>query len=139
SPLNSSAATAMTDFYQPLVAPGRSDAHYLNVSRGFTAMWGVVQILVAFGAVQMRQSIVDAVLSIASFTSAPGLGLFLLGRLTKRVGQRGALAGVVVGIAFMLFVWLRLNVSWQWYVLLGSSVTFGVGLLVTGSSPTRSQ
>jgi len=129
SSLNSSAATAMTDFYQPLVAPGRSDGHYLNVSRGFTAMWGVVQILVAFAAVQMRQSIVDAVLSIASFTSGPVLGLFLLGRLTKRAGQRGALAGVVAGIAFMLFVWLRLNVSWQWYVLWGSSVTFGVGVL----------
>jgi SSS family transporter len=133
SSLNSSAATAMTDFYQPLVAPWRSDAHYLKVSRAFTAMWGVVQILVAFAAVQMRQSIVDAVLSIASFTSGPVLGLFLLGRLTKRVGQRGALAGVVAGIAFMLFVWLRLNVSWQWYVLLGSSVTFGVGVLVGGT------
>src|SRR6185295_16818859 len=82
SSLNSSAATAMTDFYQPLFAPGRSDAHYLKVSRGFTAMWGVVQILVAFAAVQMRQSIVDAVLSIASFTSGPVLGVFLLGRLT---------------------------------------------------------
>ena len=129
SSLNSSAATAMTDFYQPLIAPRRSDGHYLRVSRGLTAMWGVVQMLVAAAAVQMSQRIVDAVLSVASFTSGPVLGLFLLGTLTKRVRQRGALAGVVAGISFMLFVWLRLNVSWQWYVLMGSTVTFSVGLL----------
>src|SRR6185295_5900945 len=79
SSLNSSAATAMTDFYQPLVAPNQSDAHYLKVSRGFTAMWGVVQMLVAVVAIQMSQRIVDTVLAIASFTSGPVLGLFLLG------------------------------------------------------------
>ena len=99
-------------------------------------MWGIVQILVAFGAVQMSQRIVDSVLSIASFTSGPVLGLFLLGTLTKRVEQRGALAGVVAGIAFMLFVWLRLDVSWQWYVLAGSAVTFGVGISIPRTSNT---
>jgi Na+/proline symporter len=127
SSLNSSAATAMADFYRPLYGNGRSEAHYLRVSRRLTAFWGVVQILVAFGAVQASQRIVDSVLSIASFTSGPVLGLFLLGTLTKETTQRGALAGVVAGVLFMLFVWLQLDVSWQWYVLLGAGVTFGVG------------
>jgi Na+/proline symporter len=72
----------------------------------------------------MTQRIVDVVLSVASFTSGPVLGLFFLAALTKRVQQRDALAGVVTGTAFMLFVWLRLNLTWQWYALLGSSVTF---------------
>jgi hypothetical protein len=27
----------------------------------------------------------------------------------------------------MMFVWARLSVSWQWYVLIGSAVTFVVG------------
>jgi SSS family solute:Na+ symporter len=139
SSLNSSAVTALKDFYEPLFAPGRSDAHYLQVSKGFTAMWGIVQIIVAVIAIQMSRSIVDAVLSIASFTSGPVLGLFLLGTLTKRVGQRGAVAGVVTGIAFMLFVWLRLNISWQWYVLLGSSVTFVVGSIGSFGRAPQSQ
>jgi hypothetical protein len=43
------------------------------------------------------------------------------------VKQAGALAGVITGIAVMVFVWARLDVSWQWYVLIGSSVTFVVG------------
>lgn len=127
SSLNSSAATSLTDFYRPLLAPNRSEAHYLTVSRGLTAMWGGVQIVVAFVAIAMQQRVVDAVLSIASFTNGPVLGLFLLGSLTRRVWRVGALAGVISGIAVMIFVWARLNVSWQWYVLIGSTVTFVIG------------
>jgi SSS family transporter len=127
SSLNSSAATALTDFYRPLLARDRSDAHYLAVSRGLTAMWGAVQIVVAFVAIAMQQRVVDAVLAIASFTNGPILGLFLLGSLTRRVGRVGALAGVISGIVVMIFVWASLDISWQWYVLIGSIVTFVVG------------
>jgi SSS family transporter len=131
SSLNSSAATSMADFYRPLFARDRSDAHYLKVSRALTAMWGGVQIVVAIVAIAMHQRVVDAVLSIASFTNGPILGLFLLGTLTRRVRQLGALVGVVTGIAAMTFVWARLNVSWQWYVLIGSTVTFIIGYITS--------
>jgi Na+/proline symporter len=94
-------------------------------------MWGGVQIVVAFVAIAMQQRVVDAVLSIASFTNGPILGLFFLGSLTKRVGRVGALAGVISGIVVMIFVWARLSVSWQWYVLIGSTVTFAVGYVTS--------
>lgn len=131
SSLNSSSATAVTDFYRPLFARDRSDGHYLKVSRLLTAAWGVVQIIVAILSIAMEQRVVDAVLSIASFTNGPILGVFLLGSLTKRVGRVGALVGIVVGIAVMIFVWLQLQVSWQWYVLIGSLVTFSVGVITS--------
>jgi len=127
SSLNSLAATAVTDFYRPLFAPNKSDAHYLNVSRVLTALWGVVQIGVAMLAIAMQGRGVDAVLAVASFTNGPILGLFFLSVLTKRVGPLGALAGVVTGIVAMTFVWLDHRVSWQWYVLLGSAITFLAG------------
>jgi len=125
--LNSLSASSVTDFYKPLLAPARDEAHYLRVSRWVTAGWGAVQMLVALLAIQMEQRVVDAVLAVASFTNGPILGLFFLGVLARRVGPRGALVGVVTGIAVMLFVWLRLPVSWQWYVLIGSTVTFVAG------------
>lgn len=131
SSLNSSAATAITDFYRPLFARDRSDLHYLRVSRLLTATWGIVQIVVALLAIAMHQRVVDAVLSIASFTNGPILGVFLLGSLTKRVGRIGALSGILVGVAVMVFVWARLQVSWQWYVLIGSLVTLGVGYITS--------
>ena len=127
SSLNALASTSITDFYQPLFAPHRTQAHYMRVSHVITAVWGAVQIAAALYVIGKDRRIVDTVLSIASFTNGPILGLFFLGTLTRRVKQRGALAGVITGIAVMVFVWARLNVSWQWYVLIGSSVTFVVG------------
>jgi Na+/proline symporter len=127
SSLNALASTSITDFYQPLFAPNRSEAHYVRVSRVITAVWGAVQIAAALYVIGKDRRIVDTVLSIASFTNGPILGLFFLGTLTRRVKQAGALAGVITGIAVMVFVWARLDVSWQWYVLIGSSVTFVVG------------
>jgi solute:Na+ symporter, SSS family len=124
SSLNSLAATAMTDFYRPLAKGERSDAHYLKVSRWLTAGWGVAQIVVAVIAINMEKRVVDAVLAVASFTNGPILGLFLLTVLTKRIGSVGALIGVCTGIAVMTAVWFTQKISWQWYVLIGSTVTF---------------
>lgn len=131
SSLNALASTALTDFYKPLFAPNRSESHYMNFSRLLTAVWGAVQIAAAMYAIGRDQRIVDTVLSIASFTNGPILGLFFLGTLTRRVRQNGALVGVVAGIGVMVFVWAKLNVSWQWYVLIGSAVTFVVGYLAS--------
>ncbi|MBE0544958.1 MAG: sodium/solute symporter [Verrucomicrobia bacterium] len=129
--LNSLSATAVTDFYRPLFAPDKSEKHYLNVSRWLTAGWGGVQITVAMIAIAMQGRGVDAVLAVASFTNGPILGLFLLSTLTRHVGPKGALIGVVTGIACMSFVWLQLKISWQWYVLIGSTITFAAGSLAS--------
>lgn len=131
SSLNSLAATAVTDFYRPLFAPDKPDRHYLNASRLFTSLWGVVQIGVAMIAIAMQGRGVDAVLAVASFTNGPVLGLFFLSALTKRVGPKGALVGVVVGIAAMTCVWRWLPVSWQYYVLIGSTTTFLSGVMAS--------
>jgi Na+/proline symporter len=127
SSLNALASTSLADFYQPLIAPNRSEDHYMRISHVMTAVWGAVQIAAALYVIGKDKRIVDTVLSIASFTNGPILGLFFLGTLTRRVRQSGALTGVTAGIALMIFVWLKLDVSWQWYVLIGSSVTFAVG------------
>jgi Na+/proline symporter len=127
SSLNALAATALTDFYRPLIAPDRSEAHYWKVSHTLTALWGVVQVIAALYMIGKEKRIVDTVLTIASFTNGPILGVFFLGTLTKQVRQTGALIGILSGIAVVSFVWLRTNVSWQWYVLIGSAVTFIAG------------
>ena len=127
SSLNALASTTLTDFYQPLLAPEKSERHYMNFARVATAVWGAVQIAAAMYMIGKDKRIVDTVLAIASFTNGPILGLFFLGTLTKRVRQTGALVGVIAGIALMIYVWGWSGVAWQWYTLIGSSVTFLVG------------
>jgi solute:Na+ symporter, SSS family len=127
SSLNSSAAAAMGDFYMPLTDHARGDAHYLRLSRLFTAVWGVLQITVALLAIHLSRRVVDEVLGIASFTNGIILGLFLLGTFAPRVRQRSAFAGVALGAAVMLGVKFFTPITWQWYVAIGSTVTFATG------------
>jgi len=134
SSLNSSAAAAMGDFYLPLRGAALSEARKLWISRAFTALFGFVQILAAIWAIKLSKRVVDEVLAVASFTNGLILGLFLLGTLTTRVRERGALIGVAAGTVVMLFVKLGTNVTWQWYVLIGSVTTFAVGTLATAAT-----
>ena len=72
---------------------------------------------------------VDQVLDIQSFTNGVILGIFFLGTFTKRVQSKAAIAGIIIGAAVMLYVKFRTPISWQWYVLIGSVVTFTVGVI----------
>jgi len=135
SSLNSSSAAAVNDFYLPATAGAHSDRHYLTVSRMMTAVFGVVQMIVAVAAIWLSSRVVDEVLGIASFTNGLILGVFFLGTFTVRVGQTAAFAGILGGASVMLAVKLGTAVSWQWYVLIGSLVTFAVGWAASFVSP----
>lgn len=138
SSLNSQAATTIADFYVPMTGGKKSDAHYLKVSKALTAMWGAVQITTGmFAAFYLSRSMVDQVLDIQSFTNGVILGIFFLGTFTKRVQSPAAIVGIVVGAAVMLLVKFRTQVSWQWYVLIGSTTTFMVGWLASWVVRTR--
>jgi Na+/proline symporter len=129
SSLNSSSAAAVNDFYVPATGGRRDQRHYLTVSRGMTAFFGVVQIAVAIAAISISSRVVDEVLGIASFTNGVILGVFFLGTFTSRVGQRAAFVAIAGGASIMLAVKLKTAVSWQWYVLIGSIATFSIGVL----------
>ena len=140
SSLNSSAAATVNDFYVPATGGRRDDRHYLGVSRLLTAAFGVVQMIVAVVAISLSSRVVDEVLGIASFTNGIVLGLFLLGTLTTRVGQRAAVAGILGGSTLMLAIKLGTSVSWQWYVLIGSAATCAIGVaasFVLADEPAR--
>lgn len=130
SSLNSSAAAAVSDFYQPwLTRQGGevSSKHLVNVSRGFTAMFGLIQIIVGIAASQLSRSVVNDALAIAGFTAGILLGVFGLGILTRRANQRGVLMGFVAGIAFLTWIKFGTPIAWPWHAIIGSAVTFAVG------------
>ena len=94
--LNASASTIVNDLYRPFT--GQNDErHLVRVSRAVTVVWGCVLSAVAFGARRLEDNVVNNALAIASFVSGILLGLFLLGILTRRVGQSAALVGVLAG------------------------------------------
>jgi Na+/proline symporter len=50
--------------------------------------------------------------------------------LTRRPGEKAAMAGMVAGLAVMLYVKFATGIAFTWYVLIGTTVTFLTGLLV---------
>jgi len=135
--LNSMAAVTVSDFYAKFVKPGAADADLMRVARQSTIAWGVVQIGVALGAGFMRQSVLDAGLSVLSLASGPVLGAFLVGVLTRRVKSAAMIAGMLSGIAVLVFVRSTDAVAWTWYAFLGASVTALVAMGSSALEPMR--
>jgi SSS family solute:Na+ symporter len=126
--VNSIAATALADLYQPLVR-NRTDEHYLRVSRILTLIAGVAQISVALALHGHTQSAVSTALSVASLINGPILGVFLLAQM-KRAGETSAFIGMLFGIATVTTVWLATPIAWPWYTVIGSLTTLLIGSLV---------
>lgn len=129
SSLNSSASSAMGDLYLPLRSSPGTPEQQLRMSRWMTIGFGLLQILIGIGGIYMASSVVSDVLAIASFAAGLLLGLFGLGVLTERVGQRAALSGLLVGLVVLLLVKFLTPIAWPWYSLIGSITTFCSGLL----------
>ncbi len=128
--LNSLASTTVMDFYRPMLAargaPEAPQGHYLKLARLATVAWAVVLLAVSMVA-RRWGSVLEAGLSIASILYGSLLGVFLLGLLTRRVGEVSAMAGMGAGLAGMLYVRFCTPIAWTWYVLIGTTLTFVVG------------
>jgi solute:Na+ symporter, SSS family len=136
--LNSAASTIVNDLYRPFT--GRNDErHLMRVSRVMTVAWGVVLTAVAFGARLLKDNVVNNALAIAGLVSGILLGLFLLGVLTRRVGQTSALVGVLVGVSVVISAKFGTSLAWPWFALVGSSTVFAVGLAASFVAPGRAK
>lgn len=123
--LNALASTTIMDFIRQL-RPAYAESYYMRLARWATVAWGVI--LFGIGLLARHWGrVLEAGLSIASVLYGALLGVFLLGVLTRRPGERAAIIGMCAGFAATLL--LRTHVAFTWYVLIGSSVTFAVGCL----------
>ena len=121
--LNSLASTTVMDFIKPYDKKERTDAEYLKIAKRMTILWGAILFAIALLARNVK-SVLEAGLGIASIVYGALLGVFLLGLLTKRTGERAAMLGMACGLTLMLYVKFETSIAWTWYVLIGSSVTF---------------
>jgi Na+/proline symporter len=139
--LNSLASTTVMDFWKPLmnrrvvqssviqsnVVQINNDAGWLWRSRMVTVAWAAVLFGVSMFAREWG-SVLQAGLSIASVLYGSLLGVFLLGLLTRRVGENAAMFAMCAGLTLMLYVKFETSIAWTWYVLIGTAGTFGAGL-----------
>src|SRR5262245_26022639 len=129
--LNAMAAVTANDFYKRFVRPNADDATLLKVARQATIGWGVVQLAVAIGAQWIDRSVLDSGLAVLSLAAGPVLGAFLVGTMTRSVGSRAMLIGMVAGIAVVTWVWYTNATAWTWFAFVGAAVTVGVAMVMS--------
>jgi len=137
--LNSLSSSAIMDFYARL-RPAASEKTKIRISRVATFVWAAVLFALALIALHKVGRVVEVGLQIASVAYGALLGVFLLGVLTRRANQRGAMVGMLCGFSAELYLWLGTHVPWTWWVVVGTSVTFAVGYaasLVAGAADVR--
>jgi SSS family solute:Na+ symporter len=127
--LNALASTSVIDFYLQH-KPQTDERRRVGLSRLMTVFWALVLFGLALLSLHWVGRVVEVGLQIASVAYGSLLGVFLLGVLTRRANQSGAMAGMLCGFMTELCL-IRTRVPWTWYVMIGTAVTFGVGYTVS--------
>ena len=126
--LNALATASVIDFYRRWVRPEGSDAHYLRVSKGATAFWGVFACFVATYAATLG-SLIEVVNRFGSFFYGSILGVFLLAMVPWARGW-GAFVGLIAGMTVVGFVNFGTEVAYLWQNVIGAVVVLAVGMLL---------
>jgi solute:Na+ symporter, SSS family len=138
--VNSLSSTSVVDFYLHWW-PESAEERRAKVSRLMTVFWAAVLFMLALLS-RTGGHVVEVGLSIASVAYGGLLGVFLLGTLSRRANERGAMVGMIFGLVVNLALWRQPRswqvsfavihftlpkIGWTWFVLVGSLVTFAVG------------
>lgn len=134
--LNSLSSSSMIDFYLRR-HPQTDDRAQLRLSRISTFFWALLLFVLAVLSLHKVSRVVEVGLSIASVAYGSLLGVFLLGVLTRRANQTGAMVGMACGFSAELYLWLGTKVPWTWYVAIGTAITFAVGYAASALFPAK--
>src|SRR5437660_3858333 len=124
--LNSLSSTTIIDFYLQHRLQ-LDERRRVQLSRLATLFWALLLFGLAVLSLHKVGRVIEVGLQIASVAYGALLGVFLLGVLTRRANQNGAMVGMLCGFLIELYIWLGTRVPWTWYVAIGTIVTFVVG------------
>jgi SSS family solute:Na+ symporter len=130
--LNSLSSSTILDFYLRL-RPQTPESRKMYLSRLSTVMWATVLFILAVLSLRSVGRVVEVGLQIASIAYGAMLGVFLLGVLTGRATQNGAMPGMICGFATEVYLWQFTHVPWTWWVAIGTVVTFVVGFAASSA------
>jgi SSS family solute:Na+ symporter len=136
STLNSLSALTMNDILDRFF-PRFTERHDLWISKVTTVFWGAACLVFSFYVGGISDSIIESINKITSLISGPLLGVFLLGLLTRRTNEVGAVTGLIAGFLTNMacWIWAGDEISWLWWNVIGLVVCVALGLLATLLSP----
>lgn len=127
--LSSLSSSTVLDIYVPIFGKDKSPSQLLGISRCVTFLWAVMLMGTAISFINLKGTVVETALSIASYTYGGLLGTFLLGLFYKKARQKDAIAGFIVALVTMTILIQLAKIAWPLYTLAGSITTVAVGII----------
>lgn len=135
SPLSSLSSSFITDIYRPLIRQDADERHYLLASRLSVLCFGLLLAGIAWLCAGGGGRMLWLAFKVNGVTAGSLLGVFLLGLLTSRGGDRSnvlamlASAGLA-GLTLYLSEKGLAKIGWSWIVVIGTVSTFSLGWLL---------
>ena len=136
SELNALATTTVIDIYKRSLVKDKEDHHYLNASKGFTILWGVLALIFALYA-DLFENLIQAVNMIGSLVYGSILGIFMVAFFQKRIGGKAVfLAAILAEIAVIVIFYLDqkevIEVAYLWLNPIGCGLVMILAELIQG-------
>ena len=136
SGLNALAATTAVDLYKRNVSQ-KSDKHYVNATKFFTLVWGIIAILFAcFGT--LFENLIQLVNIVGSVFYGTVLGIFLVGFYIKFVKAEAIFWGALLSQSAIFYIYYLDVVSFLWLNFIGALLTVVISLILQLFIPKES-
>ncbi|WP_459211962.1 sodium:solute symporter family protein [Aquimarina rhabdastrellae] len=135
SELNALASTTAIDLYKRNVGE-KSEKHFVNVSKLFTLLWGILAIIVACYA-NLFDNLIQLVNIIGSIFYGNVLGIFLLAFFFNFVKSNATFLAALITQAVVILGWWQDWMPYLWLNLFGCVLVIVLAILLQPFIPTK--
>ena len=128
SELNALGTITALDLYKRNTRTIYSPQHYVNVSKAFTLMWGVIAIIIACVA-NLFDNLIQLVNIIGSIFYGNVLGIFLLAFFFRFIRGNAVFIGAIITQVIVIFVWYYDWMSYLWLNAFGCALVILIAFL----------
>ena len=127
--LNALASVSVIDIYRRIFKPGKSDRHYLTVTKIVSVFWGAYAIGFAMFANSLG-SLIEAVNILGSLFYGSILGIFIIAFSFKKIGGDATFIAAIVAEAVVLTCFFFSEIPYLWFNVIGCAVLIAVAFLL---------
>ena len=129
SGLNALASTTAIDIYKRNVKGEKTEKHFVNATKFFTILWGIIAILFACVGT-LFENLIQLVNIVGSIFYGTVLGIFLVGFYIKFVKAKAIFWGAVVSQLLIFYIYYLDVVSFLWLNFIGAILTLFLSISI---------
>jgi solute:Na+ symporter, SSS family len=138
SGLNALASTTAIDIYKRNLKGEKSEKHYLNATKFFTLLWGIISILFACVGT-LFENLIQLVNIVGSIFYGTVLGIFLVGFYLKNIKSNAIFISALISQLAIFAIYYYTNViqpkgeeklGYLWLNFIGAMLTVGIAYLL---------